>query len=62
MQSPDVHPDTPDWFKPYWDQNQREHEELRTDLSAGFKHELNEVEGRIIAHLEAIEKKIDAQP
>lgn len=23
-----VHPDTPDWFKPYWEANKREHDTL----------------------------------
>ncbi|MXY99165.1 hypothetical protein F4Y93_00435 [Candidatus Poribacteria bacterium] len=42
-----VHPDTPKWFIPYWEENARQHQELRTELQAELHTEVGKLHTEI---------------
>ena len=52
-----VHPDTPEWFIPYWEKNERQHGELRAAVEkhgaeiAQLRVEITNIPQRVIERL-----------
>ena len=47
----DQHPDTPEWFIPYWEENQRQHGVLAQrslDLEDAIKERLDAIQGTVM--------------
>ena len=56
-----VHPDTPEWFIPYWEENERQHEQLRTDLQAELHTEVGKLHtevGKLHAEITKIPQRV----
>lgn len=45
---PTYPPNTPDWFKPFWEQNGKQHDELRKDFQAEVRKLRSDLPKQII--------------